>query len=134
LIETVKQIGRAGHDGTTILGFDDAVPGRFGHPADAKQPFVTETQRVALREAADRGAPFAALRHLTQLHWVPATTRLSRDRFLLSDDAAEALIGFGASGIGSLPQGYVANETTLHDCKERIRGGQLAAAPGRRGR
>ncbi len=45
-------------------------------------------------------------------------------------DLAPALIGFGASGIGALPQGYVANETDLHAYKKTIRAGRLATKRG----
>lgn len=45
-------------------------------------------------------------------------------------DAAEVLLGFGASGIGSLPQGYVANETSIHAYKRTIRDGHLATVRG----
>ena len=45
-------------------------------------------------------------------------------------DAAPALIGFGASGIGALPQGYVANEIDIGRYKARVRGGELPVARG----
>lgn len=101
-------------------------------PADAQQPFVTETQRVALREAADRGAPFAALRHLTQLHRVPATIRLSRDRFLLTDDAAEALIEVTGRQMIMTEAGRPVFDRYLHEGEARhsraVKQGDLARA------
>jgi oxygen-independent coproporphyrinogen III oxidase len=45
-------------------------------------------------------------------------------------DSAPALIGFGASAIGSLPQGYVANEIAIDRYKELVRGGTLPIARG----
>lgn len=45
-------------------------------------------------------------------------------------DTARALIGFGASAISSLPQGYVQNETAVPVYRERIRLGKLAAVRG----
>ena len=45
-------------------------------------------------------------------------------------DTADTLIGFGASGIGSLPQGYVANVGEIHFYQDAIRGGKLATARG----
>ncbi|MBK1664385.1 oxygen-independent coproporphyrinogen III oxidase [Rhodospirillum rubrum] len=45
-------------------------------------------------------------------------------------DTAPALIGLGASGIGYLPQGYVANEGEIGAYKELIRGGSFATKRG----
>lgn len=45
------------------------------------------------------------------------------------DDAA-VLLGFGASAIGSLPQGYVQNVSPLKDYARAIEGGTLATARG----
>ena len=56
--------------------------------------------------------------------------RLHRNFQGYTTDAAEVLIGFGASGIGSLPQGYVGNETTIHGYKDLVRSGRLATARG----
>lgn len=56
--------------------------------------------------------------------------RLHRNFQGYTTDTASVLIGFGASGIGSLPQGYVANEGTIHGYKDMIRAGRLATARG----
>ncbi len=40
-------------------------------------------------------------------------------------DSAPALIAFGASGIGALPQGYVCNDTEIHGWKRAVRAGAL---------
>jgi oxygen-independent coproporphyrinogen III oxidase len=45
-------------------------------------------------------------------------------------DAATVLLGFGASAIGSLPQGYVQNVAPLRDYGEAIAGGRLPVARG----
>ncbi|MDR3497620.1 MAG: oxygen-independent coproporphyrinogen III oxidase [Parvibaculum sp.] len=45
-------------------------------------------------------------------------------------DAAPALIGLGASGIGALPQGYVANEIDIGRYKAAVRDGRLPIARG----
>lgn len=45
-------------------------------------------------------------------------------------DAAPALIGLGASGIGALPQGYVANEVDIGRYKAMVREGRLPVARG----
>ena len=46
-------------------------------------------------------------------------------------DACETLIGFGASSIGRLPQGYVQNSVLIGEYQRRIAAGDLAAAKGR---
>jgi oxygen-independent coproporphyrinogen III oxidase len=46
-------------------------------------------------------------------------------------DDAPILIGFGASAIGSLPEGYVQNATRVVDYREKILAGNLAAIRGR---
>jgi len=56
--------------------------------------------------------------------------RLHRNFQGYTTDAAETLIGFGASAIGSLPQGYIGNETATAPYKQRILAGKLATARG----
>jgi oxygen-independent coproporphyrinogen-3 oxidase len=56
--------------------------------------------------------------------------RMHRNFQGYTTDEAPVLLGFGASGIGSLPQGYVANEGTIHGYKDLIRAGKLATARG----
>jgi len=56
--------------------------------------------------------------------------RLHRNFQGYTTDAAEVLVGFGASGIGSLPQGYIGNETVIHLYKDMIRDGRLATTRG----
>jgi oxygen-independent coproporphyrinogen-3 oxidase len=45
-------------------------------------------------------------------------------------DASDILIGFGASAIGQLPQGYVQNDPVLGSYCEAIRDGRLATVRG----
>ena len=47
-------------------------------------------------------------------------------------DAADALIGVGASSIGSLPQGYVQNHVRTDDYRQSIEAGRLPVARGLR--
>ena len=56
--------------------------------------------------------------------------RLHRNFQGYTTDTADTLIGFGASGIGSLPQGYVANVGEIHFYQDAIRQGKLATARG----
>ncbi len=59
-----------------------------------------------------------------------AEKRLHRNFQGYTTDEAPILLGFGASGIGSLPQGYVANEGSIHAYKDTIRAGRLAVVRG----
>lgn len=56
--------------------------------------------------------------------------RLHRNFQGYTTDVAPALIGFGASGIGSLPQGYIGNDHSVDGYKQIIRSGRLATARG----
>jgi oxygen-independent coproporphyrinogen-3 oxidase len=47
-----------------------------------------------------------------------------------TDDSAGALIGFGASAIGALPQGYAQNAVPLGRYRQAIEAGELATARG----
>ncbi len=56
--------------------------------------------------------------------------RLHRNFQGYTTDAAPVLVGLGASGIGMLPQGYVANEGGIHGYKDMVRRGQLPVVRG----
>ena len=56
--------------------------------------------------------------------------RLQRSFQGYTTDTAEALIGFGASAIGCLPQGYVQNAPDVPGYSAAIRAGRLAVARG----
>jgi oxygen-independent coproporphyrinogen-3 oxidase len=56
--------------------------------------------------------------------------RLHRNFQGYTTDEAGTLIGFGASAIGSLPQGYIGNETKTAPYKQRILAGSLATVRG----
>jgi oxygen-independent coproporphyrinogen-3 oxidase len=57
--------------------------------------------------------------------------KLSRNFQGYTTDHAEALIGFGASAISSLPQGYAQNATAVPDYRQSLSRGNLATARGR---
>ncbi len=59
-----------------------------------------------------------------------AEKRLNRNFQGYTTDTAETLIGFGASGIGSLPQGYVANVGEIHFYQQAIQEGRLPTQRG----
>jgi oxygen-independent coproporphyrinogen-3 oxidase len=56
--------------------------------------------------------------------------RLHRNFQGYTTDDAAALLGFGASAIGALPQGYVQNAVPIPNYRDAIRGGRLATARG----
>jgi oxygen-independent coproporphyrinogen-3 oxidase len=56
--------------------------------------------------------------------------RLRRNFQGYTDDPAQALIGFGPSAIGRLPQGYAQNATGLREWTARIEQGEFATARG----
>jgi oxygen-independent coproporphyrinogen-3 oxidase len=56
--------------------------------------------------------------------------RLGRNFQGYTTDKSTALVGFGASAIGSLPQGYVQNTLPVHEYREAIEAGQFAVAKG----
>lgn len=58
--------------------------------------------------------------------------RLRRNFQGYTTDPCEALIGFGASAIGRLPQGYVQNEVVIGRYAEHVAGGALPVAKGYR--
>ena len=61
---------------------------------------------------------------------VQARGRLRRNFQGYTDDPADALIGFGASSIGQLPQGYVQNAAGLREWARSIDNGELATVRG----
>src|SRR6185369_13723406 len=56
--------------------------------------------------------------------------RLRRNFQGYTTDASNLLLGFGASAIGQLPQGYVQNEVGIHAYSEAIAAGRLATVKG----
>ncbi|CAA7614608.1 Oxygen-independent coproporphyrinogen-III oxidase [Candidatus Terasakiella magnetica] len=56
--------------------------------------------------------------------------RLHRNFQGYTTDSATTLIGFGASGIGSLPQGYVVNEGEVHAYQRSVAAGRLGTSRG----
>jgi oxygen-independent coproporphyrinogen-3 oxidase len=56
--------------------------------------------------------------------------RLRRNFQGYTTDASDVLLGFGASAIGYLPQGYVQNEVGIHAYQQAMAGGRLATVKG----
>ncbi|MGQ9370975.1 oxygen-independent coproporphyrinogen III oxidase [Azospirillum sp. ST 5-10] len=65
-----------------------------------------------------------------ELAVMQASGRLRRNFQGYTTDDADVLLGFGASSIGELPQGYVQNAVPFGDWAEAIEAGRLATAKG----
>jgi oxygen-independent coproporphyrinogen-3 oxidase len=65
-----------------------------------------------------------------QLARLQAEGKLHRNFQGYTTEASQALIGFGISAIGTMPQGYVQNTTDVTQYRERILAGRLATTRG----
>ncbi len=90
--------------------------------------------RAAERRLAAAGYVAIGLDHFARpedpLARATAAGSLRRNFQGYTADPADALIGFGASAIGALPQGYQQNESDLKAYAEAIAAGRLATARG----
>lgn len=90
--------------------------------------FAMAAQLTSLLE--DAGYRKLGLDHFARQHDSLATLPLNRNFQGYTTDAAETLIGLGASAIGKLPQGYVQNAVAAADYARRIARNGLATARG----
>lgn len=97
------------------------------------------SERVAQFEAIARGLEAAGYRRIGLDHFARAEDEMARraaDGTLkrnfqgYTTDQCDALIGFGASAIGSLPQGYVQNTTEINRYVEAVGADRLPVARG----
>jgi oxygen-independent coproporphyrinogen-3 oxidase len=77
--------------------------------------------RIGLDHFALPGDPLAVAARKGELH---------RNFQGYTVDSCQTLIGFGASAIGRLPDGYVQNATRIPDYEQRIDSGELAVTRG----
>ena len=124
------------------------APDRVAVFAYAHVPWLRKHQRLidesALAGAAGRAAQAACAAEKLLAH---GYRRIGMDHFARPDDAlageglkrsfqgytdddATALLGFGASAISTLPQGYAQNATAVGDYRQRIAAGGLATVRG----
>ncbi len=89
---------------------------------------------IAESEIAARGYLAVGLDHFAKpedgLARAAAEGRLRRNFQGYTDDGADALIGFGASAISSLPQGYVQNASSVPAYRAAVAAGRLATLRG----
>jgi oxygen-independent coproporphyrinogen-3 oxidase len=114
------------------------LPSRLKHQRlidEAALPNVIErfaqSNRIAHALAA-AGYVRIGLDHYARADDPLARGRVSRNFQGYTTDAADALIGLGASAIGRLPEGYVQNCVPVADYQRRIAERGLATARGRR--
>ena len=105
---------------------ESALPGGADRLAQAEAIAATlvgaDFRRIGLDHYARPKDTLAAAAENGELH---------RNFQGYTTDACEALIGFGASSIGRLPQGYVQNAVLIGDYQRRIAVGELAVGKGR---
>ncbi|WP_376986484.1 oxygen-independent coproporphyrinogen III oxidase [Bosea sp. R86505] len=140
-IETVEHCLAMAPDRFSIFG--------YAHVPDFKK----HQQRIALADLPDGAARHEQAEAMAQHLVAAGYVRIGLDHFArpgdemaqalgsgqlrrnfqgYTTDGCEALIGFGASAIGRLPQGYVQNEVVTGRYGERVREGGLATVRGYR--
>ncbi|PZR87202.1 MAG: oxygen-independent coproporphyrinogen III oxidase [Stutzerimonas stutzeri] len=129
-------------------------PDRFSIFGYAHVPeFKKHQRRIATTELPDGEARHEQAQAMAETLVAAGYVRIGLDHFARPDDAmalalsqgrlrrnfqgyttdsCEALIGFGASAIGRLPQGYVQNEVLIGRYAEHVAGGALPVAKGYR--
>ena len=138
---TVEAVLSLAPDRLSVFGYAH-LPARLKHQQmidEATLPDGAERLRqlLAIGEAL-RAAGFVAigLDHFARpddpLSEALAAGTLRRNFQGYTSDAGDALIGFGASAIGSLPDGYVQNTVPLHDYYDALGADRLPIARARR--
>ncbi len=138
-VETVARALDLGPDRIAVFGYahvpwmkkqqlllpEDALPGQMERWAQLQ---VTE------REITARGYRAIGLDHYAKpddnLSTALDAESLRRNFQGYTTDQAPVLLGFGASSIGSLPEGYVQNAAALPEWRDKVRAGQLPTKRG----
>jgi len=89
-----------------------------------------DQQDIAAQILVDAGYIRIGLDHFAKPGDVLAIRPINRNFQGYTTDGAQTLVGFGASAIGRLPQGYVQNATRTPDWRECIGASRLATARG----
>lgn len=139
LESTVLDILSLDPDRVALFGYAH-VPWMKKHQTmipEASLPGVGERYRQMSRAAAmllDAGYEAIGIDHFAKpadsLAVAARTGRLRRNFQGYTDDPADALIGFGASSIGELPQGYVQNMPATGEYERMAHAGGLTAVRG----
>jgi len=139
VVQTVDQAVRLEPDRLALFGYAH-VPWMKTHQRmidEATLPGAAERLRqaeAAAERLAEHGYRRIGLDHFARADDTLARAlddgRLRRNFQGYTDDQAAVLLGFGASAIGSLPQGYVQNAVPFGAYAEAIESGQLATSRG----
>lgn len=139
-LETVEQAVALAPDRFAVFGYAH-VPDFKRHQRkieEAALPGGAErhAQAEAIAEAlVDAGYVRIGLDHFARpgdsLAQALSNGSLHRNFQGYTTDSCETLLGFGASSIGRLPQGYVQNAVLIGDYQRRIADGALAVSKGR---
>jgi oxygen-independent coproporphyrinogen-3 oxidase len=138
----------------TVARCVEMRPDRFAVFGYAHVPaFKKHQQKIVEADLPDGGARHAQSEAIAEALVAAGYRRIGFDHFALPEDemaraaadktlrrnfqgyttdTSEVLLGFGASSIGQLPEGYVQNEVMLQRYAERLRAGELATAKGYR--
>jgi oxygen-independent coproporphyrinogen III oxidase len=132
---TVTQVIELAPDRLAVFGYAH-LPQRLPQQrmiVEAALPDIGERLRQASLMAhmlQRAGYERVGLDHFAKSTDALAHSRVSRNFQGYTTDAVETLIGFGASSIGRLRQGYVQNATAVAEYMRRIETGRLAVAKG----
>lgn len=137
--ESAQLAAELGPDRISLFGYAH-VPWMRAHQRLIDEDTLPNTiERLALYRAAagmltQLGYVEIGIDHFARpddpLAVAAANGSLGRNFQGYSDDDAETLIGFGASALGTLPQGYVQNAPTVPDYRRAIGKGELATVRG----
>ncbi|MFZ4807760.1 MAG: oxygen-independent coproporphyrinogen III oxidase [Hyphomicrobiaceae bacterium] len=133
---TIRQVIELGPDRIALFGYAH-LPSRFAHqrliPDESLPgPVARFAQSTRLADIlGEAGYVRIGLDHFAKQSDHLATRTLRRNFQGYTTDAAGALLGFGATAIGKLPQGFVQNAVATADYKRRIDAGELATVRGR---
>lgn len=133
---TIEEVIALAPDRIALFGYAH-LPARLPHQRlipDDSLPGVTERFAQANRAAnllIAAGYRRIGLDHFARPDDPLATGPLHRNFQGYTTDAADALLGLGASSIGKLPQGYVQNCTATAEYQRQVRAGSLATVKGR---
>lgn len=139
IVETVDQAVTLAPQRFALFGYAH-VPWMMPHQKsidESRLPGTTERWKIytaASNRLVERGYVAIGLDHFarpeTDLARALQSGRLHRNFQGYTTDTAEVLLGFGASAIGTLPQGYVQNVPPVATYMEAIQAGRLATVRG----
>jgi oxygen-independent coproporphyrinogen-3 oxidase len=138
-LQTIRQALQLRPDRLAVFGYAH-VPAFKPHQRKIDEAALPgPSERVRQAQAIEEALIAAGYRKIGLDHFALPDDRLSiaAERGALrrnfqgyTTDACATLIGFGASAIGRLPQGFVQNAANIPDYERRIASGQLATVRG----